>query len=48
LDRLFGECNEDVRVRREFFLMSGSREQEAIYSTDRCVGFVNCTPDHRR
>jgi integrase len=27
----------------EFFLMTGCREQEVIYMTDRCLDFSNCT-----
>jgi integrase len=43
LDRFFDACNEDERLIYEFFLMTGFREQEVIYATDRCVSFTNGT-----
>jgi integrase/recombinase XerD len=52
LDTLFAACDADELLLFEFFLMTGMREQEVIYATDRCVDFSNCTisvrhnPDH--
>lgn len=43
LDRFFAACDEDERLLFQFFLMTGCREQEVIYATDRCVDFENCT-----
>jgi integrase len=40
LDRFFAECD-DERLLFEFFLMTGMREQEVIYATDRSVDFEN-------
>ena len=42
LDRFFAECKDDERLLCEFFLMTGMREQEVIFATDRCVDFGNC------
>jgi integrase len=39
LDRFFAACDEDERLLFEFFLMSGLREQEVIYCTDRALNF---------
>jgi integrase/recombinase XerD len=39
LDRFFAACDEDERLLFEFILMTGMREQEAIYATDRCLDF---------
>lgn len=43
LDKFFSGCDADELVLFEFFLMTGMREQEVIYATDRCVDFSNCT-----
>lgn len=42
LEKFFAECKDDERLLFEFSLMSGMREQEVIYATDRCVDFANC------
>jgi integrase/recombinase XerD len=39
LDKFFGECDADELLIFEFFLMTGMREQEVIYATDRCLDF---------
>jgi hypothetical protein len=39
LDKLFAECDADELLLFEFFQMSGMREQEIIYATDRCLDF---------
>lgn len=39
LDKFFAECDDDERLLFEFFLMTGMREQEVIYATDRCLDF---------
>jgi integrase len=39
LDRFFAECDEDERLMFLFFLMTGMREQEVIYATDRSLDF---------
>jgi integrase/recombinase XerD len=52
LDKFFAACDDDELLLFEFFLMTGMREQEVIYATDRCVDFSNSTvsvrhnPDH--
>ena len=43
LDRFFAACDEDERTLFEFFLMTGMRDQEVIYATDRCLDFEACT-----
>jgi integrase/recombinase XerD len=43
LDKFFAACDVDDRLLFEFFLQTGMREQEVIYTTDRCVDFANCT-----
>jgi integrase/recombinase XerD len=43
LDKFFAACDADELLLFEFFLMTGMREQEVIYATDRCVDFTNCT-----
>jgi integrase len=43
LDQFLSACDDDERLLFEFFLMTGCREQEAIYMTDRCLDFSNCT-----
>ena len=43
LDQFFSACTDDERLLFEFFLMTGMREQEVIYATDRCLDFSNCT-----
>jgi integrase len=43
LDRFFTACNEVERLIYEFFLMTGFREQEVIFATDRSVSFTNST-----
>jgi integrase/recombinase XerD len=39
LDKFFAACDEDERLLFEFFLMTGMREQEVIFATDRAVDF---------
>ena len=39
LDKFFAACDEDERLLFEFFLMTGMREQEVIFATDRCLDF---------
>ena len=39
LGRFFAACDEHERLLFEFFLMTGMREQEVIYATDRCLDF---------
>ncbi|HET9167587.1 MAG TPA: site-specific integrase, partial [Candidatus Angelobacter sp.] len=39
LDKFFAECDEDELLLFETFLMTGCREQELIYMTDRCLDF---------
>lgn len=41
LDKFFATCEPDERLLFEFFLMTGMREQEVIYATDRSVDFEN-------
>src|SRR6202041_2274377 len=43
LDKIFAECDAEELLRYEFFLMTGMREQEVIYATDRCVDFASRT-----
>lgn len=43
LGRFFAACDEDERTLFEFFLMTGMRDQEVIYATDRCLDFEACT-----
>ena len=43
LNRFFAACDEDERLLFEFFLMTGMREQEVIYATDRCLDFESNT-----
>jgi len=43
LDQFFSACTDDEPLLFEFFLMTGMREQEAIYATDRSLDFSNCT-----
>lgn len=43
LDKFFAACEKDELLLFEFFLMTGMREQEVIYVTDRCVDFENYT-----
>jgi integrase len=43
LDKFFAACEKDELLLFEFFLMTGMREQEVIYVTDRCVDFENHT-----
>ncbi len=43
LDTFFAACDEDELLLFEFFLMTGMREQEVIYATDRCLDFDACT-----
>jgi integrase len=43
LNRFFAACDEDERLLFEFFLMTGMREQEVIYATDRCLDFESYT-----
>jgi integrase len=43
LDQFFSACTDDERLLFEFFLMTGMREQEVIYATDRSLDFSNCT-----
>jgi integrase/recombinase XerD len=38
-----GECDADERLLFQFFLMTGMREQEVIYITDKCVDFKAST-----
>ena len=40
LDKFFAACDEDELVLFETFLMSGMREQEMIYATDKSLDFV--------
>ncbi|MGA8230930.1 MAG: hypothetical protein WB795_05570, partial [Candidatus Acidiferrales bacterium] len=42
LDKFFAACDEDERTLFELFLMSGLREQEVTYATDRSPDFANC------
>ena len=39
LDKFFAECDADELLLFEYFRMSGMREQEVIYATDRCLDF---------
>lgn len=39
LDKFFAECTEEERLLFEFFLMTGMREQEVIYATDKSLDF---------
>jgi len=39
LDKFFAECDADELLLFEFFMMTGMREQEVIYATDRCLDF---------
>lgn len=48
LDTFFAACTEQEGLEYEFFLQSGFREQEAIYATDRCLDFENCTVSVRQ
>jgi len=41
LDKFFAACTDEERLLFEFFLMTGMREQEVIYATDRAVDFEN-------
>lgn len=41
LDKFFAACDVDELLLFEFFLMTGMREQEVIYATDRCVNFAS-------
>ena len=43
LDKFFSACGESERLLFEFFQMTGMREQEVIYATDKCLDFSNCT-----
>lgn len=43
LDTFFAACDSDELVLFEFFLMTGMREQEVIYATDRCLDFSGNT-----
>jgi len=43
LDKFFAACDDDERLLFEFFQMTGMREQEVIYATDKCLDFSNCT-----
>ncbi|HEY6372319.1 MAG TPA: hypothetical protein VIX37_17215 [Candidatus Sulfotelmatobacter sp.] len=43
LDKFFAACDADELLLFEFFLMTGMREQEVIYATDRCIDFENST-----
>jgi integrase len=43
LDKFFSECDANELLLFEFFLMTGMREQEVIYVTDRCLDFSACT-----
>lgn len=43
LDKFFAECGDDEGLLFEFFLMTGMREQEVMYATDRCIDFENGT-----
>ena len=43
LDKFFSACGESERLWFEFFQMTGMREQEVIYATDKCSDFSNCT-----
>jgi integrase/recombinase XerD len=43
LDKFFAACDEDERLLFEFFMMTGFREQEVIYCTDRALNFDACT-----
>jgi integrase len=43
LVKFFAECDADELLLFEFFLMTGMREQEVIYATDRCLDFDACT-----
>jgi len=47
LDRFFDACNEEELLLFEFFQMTGMREQEVIYATDRCLNFEACTVSMR-
>jgi len=52
LDTFFAACDADELILFEFFLMTGMREQEVIYATDRSLDFsantvsVRHNPDH--
>jgi integrase/recombinase XerD len=48
LDKFFAACTDDERTLFEFFLMSGLREQEVIYATDKSLNFGTCTVTVRR
>jgi integrase/recombinase XerD len=39
LDKFFAACDEDELLLFEFFLMTGMREQEVIFATDRAIDF---------
>src|SRR6266576_2534960 len=43
LDKFFVACDADEQLLFEFFLMTGMREQEVVYATDRSIDFANCT-----
>jgi integrase/recombinase XerD len=43
LNPFFTACDEDELLLFEFFLMTGMREQEVIYATDRCLNFSQNT-----
>jgi hypothetical protein len=43
LDKFFSACGESERLLFEFFQMTGMREQEVVYATDKCLDFSNCT-----
>ena len=43
LDQFFAACDDDELLLFEFFLMTGMREQEVIYATDRSLNFSSNT-----
>jgi len=48
LDLFFAACDEEERLLFEFFLMTGMREQEVIYATDRSLNFSSNTVSVRQ
>lgn len=48
LETFFAACDSDELLLFEFFLMTGMREQEVIYATDRCLDFSSNTVSVRR
>jgi integrase/recombinase XerD len=48
LDEFFAACDKNELLLFEFFLMTGMREQEVIYATDRCLDFSANTVTVRR